>query len=65
MSVGKTLLMRNLVRYKHIQRPGSVEQNTAIGKALQESSWDCEENSGLRSSNYQMHCEIPTQFLVR
>lgn len=65
MSVGKTLLMRNLVGYKHIQRPGSTEQNTAMGKALQKSSWDCEENEGLRSSTYQVHCEIPTQLLGR
>lgn len=65
MSVGKTLLMRNLVGYKHNQRPGSTEQNTAIGKALQKSSWDREENEGLRSSTDQAHCETPTQLLGR
>lgn len=44
MSVGKTLFMRNLVGYKNIQRPGLIEQNTDIGKALQKPAWDCEEN---------------------
>lgn len=27
MAVGKMLCRRNLLGYKHIQRPGSIEQN--------------------------------------
>lgn len=40
MAISKMLFRRNLVGYKHIQRPGSIEQNTDTGKALQKSPWD-------------------------
>lgn len=48
MAVGKMLFRRNLLGYKHIQRPGSIEQNTDTGKALQKFSWDCEDLHGFK-----------------